>query len=186
MSAAAEVGSPLDSTMKLIILVPCLNEADHSAPRLRAHAPPDPGNRRHRVPRRRRRVTATTPWRWPADWASSTSCTMSATWASASRSTTATLKALEMGADIVVNTDGDNQYPERADPRPDPTDPGRPGGHRHRRSSDRTPSSTSPRSRSAAAPGQPGRQRRSRHRVAGRRQRVPGLLHGKRCCGSTP
>ena len=36
---------------------------------------------------------------------------------------------LRLGADIIVNTDADNQYPGARDPAPDGADPGRRGGH---------------------------------------------------------
>ena len=58
------------------------------------------------------------------------------------------LRALELGADIVVNTDGDNQYPQERIA--DLVQPiiARPGRHRDRRPAGRTWSSTSRRPRS--------------------------------------
>ncbi len=57
------------------------------------------------------------------------------------------VRALELDADIVVNTDGDNQYPQERIA--DLVQPiiARHGGHRHRRPPGRTWSSTSRRSR---------------------------------------
>ena len=97
--------------MKLVIQIPCYNEAD-TLPGVLADLPRaipgvdsdrDPGHRR-RFERRHRRASR-------ARTASRASYATAATAGSRSTFLTGLEAALEMGADIIVNTDGDHQYP---------------------------------------------------------------------------
>ena len=66
--------------------------------------------------------------RWRASSASTTSCATSRNRGLAAAFLTGLDAALRAGADVIVNTDADNQYVARVHPRPDPA-----GGRRRRR-----------------------------------------------------
>ena len=102
--------------MKLVIQVPCLNEAE-TLPLVFEHMP-----RQHSresmssTSSSSTTAPATTPWRWPGELGVRHFVHHIRNMGLGQSFHDGTLKALEMGADIVVNTDGDNQYPSERIP----------------------------------------------------------------------
>ena len=98
--------------MKLVVQIPCLNE-EETLPLVRRLDPAaDPGGRRRRGARRSTTARPTAPSRWRGRWASTTSCGNTGRRGLAHSFAAGVHEALRQGADIIVNTDGDNQYPQ--------------------------------------------------------------------------
>ncbi len=96
--------------MKLIIQIPCLNE-EAQLPATLADLPARGARlRRGRVAGHRRRLDRRAPSRWPGPTASTTSSSSPTTRVWPTRSRPASTPALKLGADVIVNTDADNQY----------------------------------------------------------------------------
>ena len=135
-----------------------------------------PRHRRHRSRWSSTTDRATAPRTSRAPPASTTSCGCAATRDSPPRSWPASTRRSSSGADFIVNTDADNQYPGHEIPKLLAAAPQRRGRHRHRRSQHRRGPSTcrgASASCSASAAGSCGRCRE--HVGARHDQRVPRL-----------
>ena len=115
-ASARRVKSDQDS-MKLIVQIPCLNE-EADAPRDAPGASPAPSRGSTRGgPRSSTTAPPTARARWLAPTAPTTSCDSPARRGSPTASWPGSTRALRLGADVIVNTDADNQYPGHEIPR---------------------------------------------------------------------
>ena len=102
---------------KLIIQIPCFNEEATLGRDAGGAAAQRAGHRRHRDARHRRRLDRRAPPRSPGS-AGATYLLRFPVHAGLARAFSAGLDAaLKLGADVIVNTDADHQYPGREIPR---------------------------------------------------------------------